>query len=144
MQRRLFVGIFRKDLVKLRDFENVLHFGRQTHNFHFAATLDHQHIDSRQLTDTPQDDLERGLSNWYTFNVSPPFTMHDFSLGHGEITLTILGDDAWLPASLFLFGLDTASGRPTHVVPIVSVPRWGMGALSTDQGEGSKVVRLLA
>jgi hypothetical protein len=68
--------------------------------------------------------------------------MHDFSLGHGEITLAILGDDAWLPASLFLFGLDTASGRPTHVVPIVSLPSWGRGPLSTDQGEGSKVVRL--
>jgi hypothetical protein len=99
---------------------------------------------SEVITDTPQDDLERDLSNWYTFDVSPPFTMHDFSLGHGEITLTILGDDAWLPGSLFLFGLDTASGRPTHVVPIVSLPRWGRGVLSTDQEEGHKVVRLPA
>jgi hypothetical protein len=93
---------------------------------------------SEVITDTAQDDMERALSNWYEFGVSSPFTR----AGIDGITLTMLGDDAWLPASLFLFGLNTASGRPTHLVPLASVPVWNKGWLSSDESEGTKVVRL--
>jgi hypothetical protein len=97
---------------------------------------------SEVITDTPQDDMERGKSNWYEFQVPSPFARADISGPGGGITLTILGDDAWLPASLFLFGLDTASGRPTRLVPLASEPVWGKGWLSTDKDEGQKVASL--
>ena len=96
---------------------------------------------SEVITDTTQDDMERALSNWYEFGVSPPFTRADIASA-GEITLTMLGNDAWLPASLFLFGLNTASGRPTNLVPLAGVPVWNKGWLSSDESEGTKVVRL--
>jgi hypothetical protein len=97
---------------------------------------------SKVITDTPQKDLDRGLANWYEFTVSPPFTMHDFNVAQGAITLTMLGEDAWLPSSLFLFGLDTATGRPTKLVPMAAHPVWDKGWLSSDEGEGKPQVRL--
>lgn len=96
---------------------------------------------SQVITDTPQDDMEQGKSNWYEFNVPAPFTRADLT-GGGSITLEILGDDAWLPASLFLFGLDTASGRPAQLVPLASKPVWGLRWLSTKADEGDKVAVL--
>jgi len=49
-----------------------------------------------------------------------------------------------LPSVVFLFGLDTttAQGRPTLAVPLVSVPAWTLGPLSTDVSEGKKSVPL--
>ena len=90
-------------------------------------------------TDTPQDDLERGASNWYYLPVQTPFTEREIdSAGSvGRIELEILGRDAWLPESLYLFGLDTLSGRPTKLVPLVSRPNWQLGHLSQDETEGS-------
>ena len=90
-------------------------------------------------TDTPQDDLERGVSNWYYLPVQTPFTEREIdSAGSvGRIELEILGRDAWLPESLYLFGLDTLSGRPTKLVPLVSRPNWQLGHLSQDETEGS-------
>ena len=90
-------------------------------------------------TDTPQDDLERGVSNWYYLPVQTPFTKREIdSAGSvGRIELEILGRDAWLPESLYLFGLDTLSGRPTKLVPLVSRPDWQLGHLSQDETEGS-------
>jgi hypothetical protein len=97
---------------------------------------------SAVIKNTPQDDLDRNRSNWYEFPVSPPFTTHDFNVAHGRITLTMLGEDAWLPGSLFLFGLDTATGRPTRLVPLASVPTWDKGWLSADESEGTESVLL--
>ena len=90
-------------------------------------------------TDTPQDDLERGVSNWYYLPVQTPFTEREIdSAGSvGRIELEILGRDAWLPESLYLFGLDTLSGRPTKLVPLVSTANWQLGHLSQDETEGS-------
>lgn len=90
-------------------------------------------------TDTPQDDLERGVSNWYYLPVQTPFTEREIdSAGSvGRIELEILGRDAWLPESLYLFGLDTLSGRPTKLVTLVSRPDWQLGHLSQDETEGS-------
>jgi len=53
----------------------------------------------------------------------------------GEITLSISGQDKWLPSMVFVYGFDTAEGRPTEIVTLVSIPKWTMGYLSTDDSE---------
>ena len=64
-----------------------------------------------EIHDTSQSDLEVASSNWYVMDAPVPFTRGEVQAG-GRITLSILGDDAWKPMFLFVFGLDTASGRP--------------------------------
>jgi hypothetical protein len=96
---------------------------------------------TRRIPSTPQDDQEEWRSNWYFFDVPTPFTRGDVLSG-GGITLRILGDDAWLPESVLLFGLDTPAGRPTTIVPIVSIVNWDLGWLSTDTSEGKPSVPL--
>jgi len=93
------------------------------------------------VTDTPQDDLEAYTANWYPLSAAVPFTLLDVRL-NGGIRLNILGDDAWLPSTLFLYGLDTAEGRPNEVVPLVTVRNWNLGTLSTDPQEGSASIDL--
>ena len=61
--------------------------------------------------DTPQDDLERGATNWYLAGVMTPFTKADVQ-SNGKIKLTIKfsipEDDAWDPKRIFVYGFDTA------------------------------------
>ena len=59
-----------------------------------------------------------------------PFTRGDV-ISNGEITINVLGTDAWLPKMLFLYGLDTPSGRPNEVVRLVSITDWTLGSLSS-------------
>ena len=54
----------------------------------------------------------------------------------------IHGRDAWLPKVLFLYGLDTQTGRPNEIVHLVSIPEWDLGMLSTDAQEGKPSVPL--
>ena len=93
------------------------------------------------ITDTPQEDLERGLANWYELPVQTPFTRQELDL-NGRMELEILGTDAWLPDSLYVFGLDTPAGRPTKLVPLAAKRIWGGLVLSRDPDEGSKIVGL--
>ncbi len=95
----------------------------------------------QQIVDTPQPDLEAAKTNWYLMDAAVPFTRGDV-LSNGGIRLGILGTDAWKPRRLFVFGLDTATGRPNEVVSLVSVPAWTQGWLSTDTQEGSPSVDL--
>ena len=95
----------------------------------------------QQVPDTAQDDLEEYTGNWYFLDVPVPFTRGDV-LSNGGISLSILGTDSWSPRSLFVYGLDTAAGRPNEVVPLVSIPLWELGTLSTDLGEGQPSVDL--
>jgi hypothetical protein len=95
----------------------------------------------QEIVDTPQPDLESGKSNWYPLDAAVPFTRADV-LANGGITLRIKGSDAWRPLRLFLFGLDTASGRPNEVVSLVSLPVWPHGWMSTDASEGKPSVDL--
>jgi len=95
----------------------------------------------QEIIDTPQPDLESGKTNWYTLNAAVPFTRADV-LADGGITLRVKGDDAWKPMRLFLFGLDTATGRPNEVVSLVSLPVWPHGWMSTGTGEGEPSVDL--
>jgi hypothetical protein len=95
----------------------------------------------QQIPDTPQDDFEKYTGNWYFVNAATSFTRGQIR-SNGSIQLSILGDDAWLPSLLFLFGLDTKTGRPNTVVPLVSIPGWNLGTLSTDSEEGNTSVNL--
>jgi hypothetical protein len=101
------------------------------------------------LPDTPQEDLETGLPNLYEERVGipgpffPAFTRAQ--LLPNSISLAIEGDDAWVPSSFFMFGLDTHSfaNRPVReVVPLVHLPVWNLGPLSTDPNEGRSEVVL--
>ena len=49
---------------------------------------------------------------------------------------------AWKPMVLFVFGLDTASGRPNQLVSLASRPVWGPRWMSSDTGEGDPSVDL--
>lgn len=90
--------------------------------------------------DTPQEDQEWGEANLYFAPVIAPFTKH--RLAKDAIRLSIKDDDAWLPASFFLFGLDDATGRPEALVPLVHLRTWSLGWLSTDSSEGLSSVTL--
>lgn len=93
------------------------------------------------IPDTSQDDQERGDANLYFFRVAAPFTRRE--LIEGSMRLRILGNDAWTPGSLFVFGLDTASGRPRAMVPLVHEAGWSpLDVLSTDANEGKASVEL--
>ena len=97
---------------------------------------------SQVIPNTPQDDLQQAVSNWYYFDVQPAFTLQEFEITNGRIELTILGDDAWLPSHVFLFGVDTATGRPNQLIPIVTMPQWENGTMSTDPHEGNPTITL--
>ena len=87
------------------------------------------------ISNTPQDDLEQYTGNWYPLDVAVPFTKGDV-VSNGSIRLSIHGDDAWLPSQVYVFGLDTETGRPSEVVTLVAIPKWDLGWLSTDTSEG--------
>lgn len=95
----------------------------------------------QEIHDTAQDDLERGVTNWYMLDAATPFTRADV-LANGGITLRILGSDKWRVGPLFLFGLDTATGRPNTVVNLNGEPMRDLGWMSTDTSEGSPSVEI--
>jgi hypothetical protein len=94
-----------------------------------------------KIVDTPQPDLEAETTNWYFLDAEIPFSKGDV-LSNGGIRLSILGDDAWLPKRVFVFGLDTRTGRPSQVVTLVSEADWIQGWLSTDPKEGAASIDL--
>jgi hypothetical protein len=93
------------------------------------------------IHDTAQDDLEKGKDNWYVLDAAVPFTRADV-LANGGITLRILGSDAWRVGPMFLFGLDTATGRPNAVVNLTAQPLRDLGWMSSDTDEGSPSVEI--
>jgi hypothetical protein len=95
----------------------------------------------QQIVDTPQTDLEEYTANWYMLDAAVPFVKSDISAA-GGIKLKILGSDAFDPTQVFVFGLDTPSGRPKQVITLVSELGWNLGWLSTDPSEGSASVNL--
>ena len=93
------------------------------------------------IADTFQNDLEQGEANFYYVEVSGGIIRTN--LDGNSIQLSINGDDAWRPASVFLFGLDAREGETVTVVtPLVHLPEWPFGTLSTDGGEGRASVAL--
>jgi hypothetical protein len=95
----------------------------------------------QQTGDTSQDDVEQESHNWYFLNVSVPFTRGQV-LSNGGIKLGIDGRDAWLPREVFVYGFDTAEGRPREIVHLVSITDWSLGWLSGDPSEGQQFVPL--
>ncbi|MGH7470655.1 MAG: hypothetical protein ACRENP_22130 [Longimicrobiales bacterium] len=93
-----------------------------------------------EIRDTHQDDAELGGANFYSAPVITPFTRR--ALQDRSITLRVKGLDSWEPASLFLFGLDDAAGRPESLVPLVHLPRWPFGLLEADTSTGVATVTL--
>jgi hypothetical protein len=103
------------------------------------------------LYDSPQEDLETGLPNLYEVFQQvpspPPYAFYRAQLLPNSISLAIEGDDQWIPSSLFMFGLDSHSllsrpGPVRQVVPLVHLPLWNLGELSTDPNEGRSEVVL--
>lgn len=92
------------------------------------------------IPDTPQNDLEGAEGNVYYLPVLSSFTRSQ--LTDTSIELSIEGDDAWLPVVVVMFGLDTASGQPAMLVPLVHQHPWQFGRLSTDSDEGVASVTL--
>ena len=95
----------------------------------------------QEITDTPQHDRQLKHANWYFVDVSVPFTRGDV-LSNGLIRLRIKGQDAWLPWEAYVYGFDTAEGRPNEIVLLVSMSDWSLGWLSTDSSEGQDSVLL--
>jgi hypothetical protein len=96
-----------------------------------------------QIRDTPQQDLEFGEANFYSMPVIVPFTRGE--LEADSMTLRIMGMDDYEPLSLFIFGADRATGRPTSMVPLVSIPNWqdaGLGTIDYDPTNGTGSVTL--
>lgn len=93
------------------------------------------------FTDTTQDDLERAQANFYYADVDGAILKTN--LNDKSIQLSINGDDAWLPSSLFLFGLDAREGETVKfVTPLVHLTEWPFGFMSTDSSEGVASVAL--
>ena len=84
-------------------------------------------------------DFGRGKAYWHFLDVTP-FTRDDIE--PDGIDLSILGTDAWLPGAIFVFGVDTETGRPNEMVTLVAIRSWDLGWLSTDLGEGKPSVPL--
>jgi hypothetical protein len=86
-------------------------------------------------------DVNRVRAYWHFLEVEQPFTRAAVA-SKGAIHLSILGTDAWLPMTVFVFGLDTEDGRPNEVVTLSAVPKWDLGWLSTDSAEGASSIPL--
>lgn len=86
-------------------------------------------------------DFDRVRAYWHFLPVERPFTRADV-VSKGGIRLSILGTDAWLPQTVFVFGLDAEEGPPREVVTLSAIPKWDLGWLSTDTSEGASTVPL--
>lgn len=109
-------------------------------SIHIRITAGESVVVDHTIPDTSQDDLEGAEGNVYFLPVISPFTRSQ--LTDSSIVLSIQGDDAWLPVVVVMFGIDTASGQPGAMVPLVHAHPWGFGVLSTDTGEGVASVTL--
>jgi len=93
-----------------------------------------------EFPNTPQYEQERHEANVYFIKGFSTFTKND--LNRDSIILEIKGKDKWLPASFFVFGLESPSDRPKYMVPLVNIENWNMGGLSTDSSEGKTSVTI--
>lgn len=107
---------------------------------HVRITAGQGVVVDHTIPDTSQDDLEGAEGNVYFLPVLSQFTRSQ--LTDTSVVLSIEGDDAWLPMVVVMFGLDTASGQPATVVPLVHATPWLFGPLSRDADEGVESVTL--
>jgi hypothetical protein len=69
-----------------------------------------------------------------------------------SVVLRISNDDSWLPSSFFLFGFQHTFAEPLpgvspgpppdSIMPLIHIPNWKFGPLSTDRNEGKESVPL--
>ena len=63
-----------------------------------------------------------------------------------SIVLRTSSPDKWLPSSFFLFGVRgrpaSVGERPAFLIPLVHIPRWRLGGLSTDSNDGTPAISL--
>lgn len=83
---------------------------------------------------TPQDDLEKSAANFYMTSVPGPFSRGDIE--GGSFVLSIAGEDWWVPVYVAVFGLDTATGQPTSLIPFVHAPTTALMQMSTNPAKG--------
>ncbi|MGI8843328.1 MAG: hypothetical protein ACR2HZ_06495 [Gemmatimonadaceae bacterium] len=107
---------------------------------HVRVTAGQGVVVDHTIPDTSQDDLEGAEGNVYYLPVLSTFTRSQ--LTDTSIELSIEGDDAWLPIVVVMFGLDTASGQPNTIVPLVHATPWPFGVLSKAPDEGVESVAL--
>lgn len=107
---------------------------------HVRITVGQTVVVDHTIPDTSQDDLDAAQGNVYFIPVIQQFTRSQ--LTDTSIELSILGDDAWRPIVVVMFGLDSASGQPGKMVPLVHLHPWGSQVLSTDPSEGVSSVTL--
>lgn len=93
-------------------------------------------VHTHRIDETPQDDFEPFMGNWFSASPAVPFTKAEIVDG-GKIALLTSGTDAWRPQCVFVFGLDTESGQPNAIVPLVGIPSWSLDTLSNDSSEGA-------
>lgn len=102
----------------------------------------------------PEKRLKRGKAFFFlpsTVQFPPPDPL-PMRNNLNSVVLRIQGDDSWLPGSFFLFGFqhqfaerlpDIPPGpRPDSIMPLIHIPNWKLGPLSTDPGEGKESVPL--
>lgn len=128
-------------LLVLMTTANLRHAGTKS-SIELEIADDNGLVLDYDFPDTPQEDQGRGLANFYIVPVDPSFNRSQLQQNGGFVRLSIKGDDAWLPGSFFVFGLDTAEGRPTQMVPLIHIPSWPFDKLSSDPSEGESSVLL--
>lgn len=64
----------------------------------------------------------------------PPDPSHPTRDNIDSIVLRVEGNDQWEPAGLFVFGVDVfdSRSRPNLLIPLVNIPNWDLGKLSSD------------
>lgn len=101
-------------------------------------TNDNDVVFSGVLDLTAQRDQERGQANLYFLPVRTPFRRRELIAAGGFVRLGILGPDPWLPASIFLFGLDVAlpANFSPGVEPLIHIPTWEEGPFGSNAEAG--------
>ena len=100
-----------------------------------------------EIRNTDQFDMKNAQANFYTMPVIVPFSRSQ--LDSDSITFRVIGMDNYTPLSLFMFGADRASSRPTSMVPLVGIGDWTQSGLPTIEpdptnGVGAITLPLLA
>lgn len=96
-----------------------------------------------EIRNTDQFDMKNAQANFYTMPVIAPFSRSQ--LDGDSITFRVIGMDDYTPLSLFVFGADRASGRPTSMVPLVGIGDWsqsGLGNIEPDPTNGVGAITL--
>lgn len=89
-------------------------------------------VGTLRFPDLPPDERERGRTDEYRFDASD-LGVEMFGLDEDNFCIQILGEDAWLPGSIWVIGQDVEGRREL----LASVPSWPEDLwFSEDESEG--------